>query len=224
MRATLKPSAPKIVIGGRTIRVCLAFMLFWAWEATLVYAPSLHGPGTHVALFWNISNYCWLVSCALIIAFWRHAQRLVCRPCFNVIVIALLEIGTVVITSPILLGAGLQESRPLLNIVGGMCSGFGIILMDKPDAPTKPSMIAGTLTHALDAACDGLTEKYRLTSREADALRLMVRGRKLQGIADGLGVSTNTAKSHMRHVYQKLNVHSSEELFDLLETDNGQDD
>ena len=45
----------------------------------------------------------------------------------------------------------------------------------------------------------------------------MVRGRKLQSIADEMSVSTNTAKSHTRHVYQKLGVHSSEELFDMVE-------
>ena len=30
-----------------------------------------------------------------------------------------------------------------------------------------------------------------------------------------------TAKAHIRHVYQKLDVHAREELFELVETEKG---
>lgn len=85
----------------------------------------------------------------------------------------------------------------------------------------KGALRSASLSELLDLSCDLLSQEYGLTSRESDTLRLLVRGRKLQSIADEMSVSANTAKSHTRHVYQKLGVHSSEELFDLVEHPGG---
>ena len=32
-----------------------------------------------------------------------------------------------------------------------------------------------------------------------------------------LDIANGTAKAHVRHIYQKLNIHSREELFNLLD-------
>ena len=52
-----------------------------------------------------------------------------------------------------------------------------------------------------------------------DALLLgySAKGRTNAFIADELGVSFNTAKSHIRHVYVKIGVHTKSELLDLVE-------
>ncbi|MBR2835633.1 MAG: hypothetical protein IKE43_08010 [Coriobacteriales bacterium] len=31
-----------------------------------------------------------------------------------------------------------------------------------------------------------------------------------------LGISTSTANTHIRHIYQKLSIHTKQELFDLF--------
>ena len=36
-------------------------------------------------------------------------------------------------------------------------------------------------------------------------------------IATEMTIANGTAKSHIRHVYKKLGIHSREELFDLFE-------
>ncbi len=47
-----------------------------------------------------------------------------------------------------------------------------------------------------------------LSEREQDVLRELVRGRSYSQVADNLGVSLNTVRTHVRAVYKKLQVHS----------------
>jgi len=49
----------------------------------------------------------------------------------------------------------------------------------------------------------------RLTSREADVLRLLARGCTYSQVSDQLGVSMHTVESHVKNVYRKLEVHSA---------------
>ena len=46
----------------------------------------------------------------------------------------------------------------------------------------------------------------RLTERERVVLQMVMQGRSNKGIADHLGVSDGTVKSHLRNVYRKLHV------------------
>ena len=56
-----------------------------------------------------------------------------------------------------------------------------------------------------------------LTPREAEALELLAHGRNTQAIMDRMVVSRSTAKTHVRNVYAKLEVHSQQELIDIVE-------
>jgi DNA-binding CsgD family transcriptional regulator len=49
----------------------------------------------------------------------------------------------------------------------------------------------------------------RLTSREAEMLRLLARGCTYSQVGDRLGVSVHTVESHVKNVYRKLEVHSA---------------
>ena len=62
-----------------------------------------------------------------------------------------------------------------------------------------------------------LSERYGLTPREAQVCRLLGRGRSRQYIADALGVSLQTARTHVTNVYRKLGVHTQQEFLDLYE-------
>ena len=48
-------------------------------------------------------------------------------------------------------------------------------------------------------------------------LRLLAEHKSAGDVEHELGVANGTAKSHIRHVYQKLDIHSREELFALVE-------
>lgn len=52
---------------------------------------------------------------------------------------------------------------------------------------------------------------YDLTPHETRLLKLIVEGHNYTTAAEQLGVSYNTIKFHMRHIYEKLQVHSKSE-------------
>ena len=50
-----------------------------------------------------------------------------------------------------------------------------------------------------------------LTPQELTLLRLMVEGHHYKTAASEMGISTNTVSFHLRHIYEKLQVHSKTE-------------
>lgn len=62
-----------------------------------------------------------------------------------------------------------------------------------------------------------LFARYKLTNREQEVFVLLLQGRRATWIAQKLYISDNTARAHVKHIYQKFGVHSREELLDLVE-------
>lgn len=52
------------------------------------------------------------------------------------------------------------------------------------------------------------SEEYNLSTREKDVLQLLVKGKSYKMIADVLSISYETVHSHIRRIYQKLQVNS----------------
>jgi DNA-binding CsgD family transcriptional regulator len=57
---------------------------------------------------------------------------------------------------------------------------------------------------------------FRLTAAEHRLLDRMIAGHTADGIARTMQISLDTVRSHIRHIYQKLDVTSREELFSRL--------
>lgn len=70
----------------------------------------------------------------------------------------------------------------------------------------------------VEAKCARLGALYALTPREIDVLVLVAKGRNAPFIEEKLVISRNTVKSHVKHIYGKLGVHSNQELIDLVES------
>ena len=70
---------------------------------------------------------------------------------------------------------------------------------------------------ALSMRCTTLAHACLLTPCERDVLELLARGRSARYVAEELGVSFNTVRTHIRHVYEKLGIHSRQDLIDLVE-------
>lgn len=68
----------------------------------------------------------------------------------------------------------------------------------------------------IGAKCDELSERFGLTSRESEILALLVQGKKQGQIAHDLYIAPSTVKTHIKHLYQKLDVHSRKEIADLV--------
>lgn len=64
--------------------------------------------------------------------------------------------------------------------------------------------------------CGEIARDYKLTPREAEILGLIAMGRSAKYIAEELVISHNTTRTHIKHVYEKLNIHSKQELIDLV--------
>lgn len=60
-----------------------------------------------------------------------------------------------------------------------------------------------------------------LTPREREVCSWLVRGYSLATIARELGVSRGTVDTHVRHIYQKLGIHTREELYRRAEGADG---
>ena len=65
-------------------------------------------------------------------------------------------------------------------------------------------------------ACERVASKAGLTPREAQVFALLAQGRSRVFIQEELGLSDSTIKAHTSHVYQKLGVHSKQELISLV--------
>ena len=70
---------------------------------------------------------------------------------------------------------------------------------------------------AFKTACAAVAEKHRLTARETEVFELLARGRTSPVIQGKLVLSHNTVKTHVRHIYAKLDVHSQQELISMVE-------
>lgn len=79
-----------------------------------------------------------------------------------------------------------------------------------PDAaaPASPSY---------DGIIERMREDFGLSPRERDVCALLGRGRNRQFVADELGISLETAKTHATNVYRKVGVHSQQDLLDVIE-------
>lgn len=64
---------------------------------------------------------------------------------------------------------------------------------------------------------EDVSREYHLTEREREVLVLMAQGRTRPYIREALCVSEGTVRSHANHIYQKIGIHSREELIDLIE-------
>ncbi len=65
--------------------------------------------------------------------------------------------------------------------------------------------------------CDAIAATYKLTAREREVLEFMARGRDMPFMEEELVISRNTLKMHIRHIYTKLDVHSKQDIIDMVE-------
>lgn len=66
--------------------------------------------------------------------------------------------------------------------------------------------------------CSKLTKTHHLTTRESEILLLFVQGMRAAEIEEALCVSIDTVRSHTKHLYAKLDVHSLKELRKLVKS------
>ena len=111
------------------------------------------------------------------------------------------------------------------NVFAAICAGAsGYLLKNTPPARLLDALtevVAGGAPMSPEIARRVITlfrdfrpperASYRLTPQETELLRLMVDGHHYKTAAREMGISTHTVSFHLKHIYQKLQVHSKSE-------------
>ena len=83
------------------------------------------------------------------------------------------------------------------------------LIRDKFPGPIKS---AEGIEDPTQEAVSGLAEMFALTFRETEILEYLLTGRDVVFISNELFISKNTVATHIKHIYQKLDIHSKQEL------------
>lgn len=139
----------------------------------------------------------------------------------------------------LLLGSALGIlSKAVSPVVASMCTiviVYGLFLLGITILPRKmKAMLFGIREHdvqsepqnryvegmvaSIKAQCSRVAAAFGLTPREESVLGYLVRGWNLQMIGEAEGLTRNTVKTHVTHIYQKLGVHTREEMALIVES------
>lgn len=80
----------------------------------------------------------------------------------------------------------------------------------------SPAMAVMSYSELIVWRCSQVSRLYGLTQREEEVLELIVQGMSIGEVADKASISYGTAKTHLNHIYRKLDVHSREEAVALV--------
>lgn len=100
---------------------------------------------------------------------------------------------------------------------------LGTILQRASDDAEGPMREVGETSLELDdpdtrlrTQCQRLVDQHGLTERETEIVFLIAQGFTQSYVAQSLLISHNTVRSHMKHIYTKLDIHSKNELLNIL--------
>lgn len=79
--------------------------------------------------------------------------------------------------------------------------------------------VGDMLKRSLEDRIDSVASRYGFSAREREVFELWVTGHDAQYIQDELVISRSTVKTHVRHIYEKCDVHSRSDLMRVLERD-----
>ena len=65
--------------------------------------------------------------------------------------------------------------------------------------------------------CEAIADRYLLSRRETEVMFLLAKGHNAAFIQDQLCISKSTAKTHINHIYRKLDIHTQQELLNMVE-------
>lgn len=87
---------------------------------------------------------------------------------------------------------------------------FSIQIPDKAvvSIPSTNELLASTTAE--------IAQKYGLTKRESEIFSYLAKGHSLPYNRNELYIAQSTIDTHVRHIYSKLDIHSREELINLV--------
>ena len=125
---------------------------------------------------------------------------------------------------PVLMGVGIGTGLPatVAVVIATVCmlseikldSSWGIGPRDRGAGECEELAEYGR--NDVGVRCAELARAHALTQREGEVLLLLAQRKTTAEIEEALFIANGTAKAHISHVYQKIGVHTREELFETL--------
>ena len=94
-----------------------------------------------------------------------------------------------------------QQHHQCASLLPALRAAIGIL--------TRPGLASHT---SADVSDDALRQRFRLTKREVEVLRQLLRGESNSDVASALRISEHTARHHTERILHKLHVHSRARL------------
>lgn len=64
--------------------------------------------------------------------------------------------------------------------------------------------------------CESIAMRFSLTQREREVMEMIMLENGVGAIADKLGISANTVRTHNKNLYRKIDIHTKAELLEML--------
>lgn len=151
----------------------------------------------------------------------RLSQPIANMPNSSTFVLMMLFAIVLIICAFVVIGASLYDfltrqgyARALDELSGTSLKNGTAELSPANDVASTMDVREESLRHR---ACISLGEQNKLTEREFVTLEYLAMGHTMPHIAETLSVSQNTIRSHAKAIYRKMNLHSKQELIDVVD-------
>jgi DNA-binding CsgD family transcriptional regulator len=112
-----------------------------------------------------------------------------------------------------------QDGSELMLSESDECATATAIVVDSSRAKENPDGSSdGRGDMPWRRLCKEVARTYQLSRRETEVFLLLAKGRNAEYIQGKLVISLHTAKTHIANIYHKLEVHSLQEMLDLIES------
>ena len=164
------------------------------------------------------------------VVFWGDLARRINRPVVRTYALGYLvfqasQIPGMLVGSAFLAGAAstsTQAATALLFMAIVLAFFVAVLLVfNDPRSALRQWLAVGEPAETTDdipEACAAIAARHALTPREREVLSLLARGRTAAYIGRSLGIAPDTAKTHIRSIYRKMDIHTQQELIDLIES------
>lgn len=71
---------------------------------------------------------------------------------------------------------------------------------------------------ALEQKCAEIARTHDLSRREEEVLAILAMHKTIKDVEQELVIANGTAKTHIKHIYRKLDIHSRDELWEKCGT------
>lgn len=123
-----------------------------------------------------------------------------------------------------------EQSSPVVRPAGMPSSAATAAVAEKASTTTAANAATDTVGEAegtdyersrksgrFRSQCEIIADRYLLSRRETEVMFLLAKGHNAAYIQDKLCISKSTAKTHISHIYRKLDIHNQQELLSMVD-------